>query len=57
MTTWDYVQKASGKKFQDLLDEVFVRPIGLDGEFYVGVPAGTHLFVKLNLACYMQLTS
>lgn len=45
------MQKASGKKFQELLDEVLVRPIGLDGEFYVGVPAGMHLFEKW----YMQV--
>jgi len=43
------VQKASGKKFQDLLNEVFVRPIGLDGEFYVGVPAGMDLSVGASL--------
>lgn len=47
----DVVQKASGKKFQDLLDEVFVRPIGLDGEFYVGLPAGMCLFVNLRFTC------
>lgn len=34
------IEKASGKKFQDLLEEVFVHPIGLNGEFYVGIPAG-----------------
>ena len=37
------MQKVSGKKFQDLLEEVFVRPLGLNGEFYVGIPAGMHL--------------
>lgn len=34
------IEKASGKKFQDLLEEAFVQPIGLAGEFYIGVPAG-----------------
>ncbi|KAG0553680.1 hypothetical protein KC19_12G030900 [Ceratodon purpureus] len=34
------IEKVSGKKFQDLLEEVFVRPLGLNGEFYVGIPAG-----------------
>lgn len=38
---WDILQKASGKKFQDLLEEAFVQPIGLAGEFYIGVPAGS----------------
>lgn len=40
------MQKTSGKKFQDLLEEVFVRPIGLNGEFYVGIPAG--MFLSLD---------
>ena len=43
------MQKASGKKFQDLLEEVFVRPIGLNGEFYVGIPAGMHLIPSFLL--------
>jgi hypothetical protein len=50
------VQKASGKKFQDLLEEVFVRPIGLNGEFYIGIPAGMHLipgFFVLNEVDYL----
>lgn len=45
---WSCLQKASGKKFQDLLEEVFVHPIGLNGEFYVGIPAGTILFLELS---------
>lgn len=34
------IERASGKKFQELLDEVFVHPLGVEGEFYVGIPPG-----------------
>ncbi|KAI5082819.1 hypothetical protein GOP47_0002562 [Adiantum capillus-veneris] len=34
------IEKASGKKFQELLEEVLVRKLGVDGEFYVGIPPG-----------------
>ncbi|KAH7365532.1 hypothetical protein KP509_18G033300 [Ceratopteris richardii] len=34
------IEKASGKRFQDLLNEVFVRKLHVEGEFYIGIPAG-----------------
>lgn len=34
------IEHASGKKFQDVLEEAFVRPLGIDGELYVGIPPG-----------------
>lgn len=34
------VEKASGKKFQELLEEAFVHNLGVEGEFYVGIPPG-----------------
>ena len=34
------VQHASGKKFQDILEEAFVRPLNVEGEFYIGIPPG-----------------
>eukprot|EP00250_Pteridium_aquilinum_P020341 c24788_g2_i1 orf=561-3449(-) len=34
------IERASGKKFQELLEEVFVRTLGVEGEFYVGIPPG-----------------
>ncbi|KAI7725590.1 hypothetical protein M8C21_019266, partial [Ambrosia artemisiifolia] len=34
------MQHASGKKFQDVLEEAFVRPLNVEGEFYIGIPSG-----------------
>eukprot|EP00249_Psilotum_nudum_P017936 c26558_g1_i2 orf=399-3233(+) len=34
------IEKATGKKFQDLLEEAFVHPLGVEGEFYIGIPPG-----------------
>nr|XP_043629094.1 beta-lactamase domain-containing protein 2-like [Erigeron canadensis] len=34
------IQKASGKKFQEILEEAFVRPLNVEGEFYIGIPPG-----------------
>lgn len=34
------MQHASGKKFQDILEEAFVRPLNVEGEFYIGIPPG-----------------
>ncbi|CAM6051335.1 unnamed protein product [Sphagnum compactum] len=34
------IEKASGQKFQDVLHEAFVQPLGLGGEFFIGIPAG-----------------
>uniref|UniRef100_M1CW66 Ubiquinone biosynthesis protein coq-8 n=1 Tax=Solanum tuberosum TaxID=4113 RepID=M1CW66_SOLTU len=34
------IERASGRKFQELLEEVFVRPLKIDGELYVGIPPG-----------------
>ena len=34
------IQHASGKKFQDVLNEAFVRPLNLEGELYIGIPLG-----------------
>ncbi|XP_031286131.1 uncharacterized protein LOC116144844 [Pistacia vera] len=33
------IQHASGKKFQEILEEVFIRPLNIEGELYVGIPA------------------
>ena len=33
-------QHASGKKFQDILEEALVRPLNVEGEFYIGIPPG-----------------
>nr|GEX55598.1 hypothetical protein [Tanacetum cinerariifolium] len=34
------VEHASGKKFQDVLEEAFVRPLNVEGELYIGIPPG-----------------
>ncbi|GKE04156.1 beta-lactamase/transpeptidase-like protein [Tanacetum coccineum] len=34
------IEHASGKKFQDVLEEAFVRPLQLEGELYIGIPPG-----------------
>ncbi|XVF48143.1 hypothetical protein PTKIN_Ptkin03bG0167200 [Pterospermum kingtungense] len=34
------IEHASGKKFQEILKEAFIHPLGIDGELYVGIPPG-----------------
>lgn len=34
------MQHASGKKLQDILEEAFVLPLNVEGEFYIGIPHG-----------------
>lgn len=34
------IERASGKKFQELLEEVLIHSLGVEGEFYVGIPPG-----------------
>ncbi|XP_044509223.1 uncharacterized protein LOC123228086 [Mangifera indica] len=34
------IERASGKKFQEILEEVFIRPLNIEGELYVGIPPG-----------------
>lgn len=34
------IEHASKKKFQDILDEAFVHPLNINGEFYIGIPPG-----------------
>lgn len=34
------IERASGRRFQELLEEVLVRPLKIDGELYVGIPPG-----------------
>ncbi|XVE71386.1 hypothetical protein DITRI_Ditri10aG0146500 [Diplodiscus trichospermus] len=34
------IEHASGKKFQDVLKEAFIHPLGIEGELYVGIPPG-----------------
>ncbi|KAM0070359.1 putative ABC-type Cd(2+) transporter [Helianthus debilis subsp. tardiflorus] len=34
------IEHASGKNFQDILEEAFIRPLNVEGELYIGVPPG-----------------
>ncbi|TVU07723.1 hypothetical protein EJB05_41090 [Eragrostis curvula] len=34
------IEHASGKKFQEVLEEAIVHPLHLDGELYIGIPPG-----------------
>ncbi|KAK1417815.1 hypothetical protein QVD17_26949 [Tagetes erecta] len=34
------IEHASGKKFQDVLEEAIVRPLNVEGELYIGIPPG-----------------
>jgi len=34
------IEHASRKKFQDVLEEAFVRPLNIEGELYIGIPPG-----------------
>ncbi|KAJ8758705.1 hypothetical protein K2173_000426 [Erythroxylum novogranatense] len=34
------IEHASGKKFQEILEEAIVHPLEIDGELYIGIPPG-----------------
>ncbi|CAH2044376.1 unnamed protein product [Thlaspi arvense] len=34
------IEHASGKKFQEILEESIVKPLKIDGELYIGIPPG-----------------
>ncbi|XP_057524028.1 uncharacterized protein LOC130803845 isoform X2 [Amaranthus tricolor] len=34
------VEHATGKKFQEILEEAFIRPLSIEGELYIGIPPG-----------------
>ncbi|KAI8547718.1 hypothetical protein RHMOL_Rhmol07G0217500 [Rhododendron molle] len=34
------IEQASGKKFQEILEEAFIHPLNIDGELYIGIPPG-----------------
>ncbi|XP_031281150.1 uncharacterized protein LOC116139610 [Pistacia vera] len=41
------IQRASGKKFQEILEEAFIRPLNIEGELYVGIPPGVESRLQL----------
>ncbi|XP_074286826.1 uncharacterized protein LOC141612026 [Silene latifolia] len=34
------IEHATGKKFQDILQEVLIQPLHIEGEMYIGIPPG-----------------
>lgn len=34
------IEHASGKKFQEILEEAFIHPLNIEGELYIGIPPG-----------------
>ncbi|KAL2517415.1 ABC1 family protein [Abeliophyllum distichum] len=34
------IERASGKKFQEILEEAFIHPLDIEGELYIGIPPG-----------------
>ncbi|KAK2994048.1 hypothetical protein RJ640_012318 [Escallonia rubra] len=34
------IEHVSGKKFQEILEEVFIHPLKIEGELYIGIPPG-----------------
>ncbi|CAL0323221.1 unnamed protein product [Lupinus luteus] len=34
------IENASGKKFQEILEEAIIRPLHIEGELYIGIPPG-----------------
>lgn len=34
------IERASGKKFQEILEEGIIQPLSIDGELYIGIPPG-----------------
>lgn len=34
------IEQASGKKFQEVLEEAFIHPLDINGELYIGIPPG-----------------
>lgn len=34
------IEHASGKKFQEILEEAFIHPLQIEGELYIGIPPG-----------------
>lgn len=34
------IEHASGKKFQEVLNEAIIQPLNIDGELYIGIPPG-----------------
>ncbi|PKI31273.1 hypothetical protein CRG98_048334 [Punica granatum] len=37
------IEHASGRKFQDILEEALIHPLNIEGELYIGIPPGMPL--------------
>lgn len=51
-----FEQYASGKKFQEILEEAFIHPLNIEGELYVGIPPGnSHDYFTSCYPCYHSI--
>ncbi|KAL5699462.1 hypothetical protein ACHQM5_030361 [Ranunculus cassubicifolius] len=55
------IEHASGKSFQEVLDEAIVQPLNIEGELYIGIPPGVEsrlasLTVDMEEVKLIQLT-
>ncbi|MCD9561027.1 hypothetical protein HAX54_019961 [Datura stramonium] len=49
------IERASGRRFQELLEEVLVRPLKIDGELYVGIPPGMIICLLFSISLLLLL--
>ncbi|KAK9099726.1 hypothetical protein Scep_023156 [Stephania cephalantha] len=42
------MERASGKKFQEILNEAIVFPLNIEGEMYIGIPPGKIIFPPIS---------
>ena len=42
------VQHASGKKFHEVIEDAFIRPLNIEAKFYIGIPWGIELRISCN---------
>ncbi|OEL28135.1 hypothetical protein BAE44_0010845, partial [Dichanthelium oligosanthes] len=50
------IEHATGKKFQEVLEEAIVRPLHIDGELYTGIPPGMlQVLINPGLDCLQLL--
>ncbi|CAK9185544.1 unnamed protein product [Ilex paraguariensis] len=49
-----FEQHASGKKFQEILEEAFIHPLQIGGELYVGIPPGMIQNIIFIILAYLS---
>lgn len=54
------VERASKKKFQEVLEEAFIHPLGISGELYIGIPPGVEsrlASLSLDMKDFQKVTA